>query len=270
MDSIYLDENLKLSSTQPLESARNVILGVPADYTQTNRVGARYAPLEIRRQFLELEKEWEMLSFHDLGDVIPHLGDMKKTCERVSAVVSEATEKTSARLILLGGEHTITYGAVKALKPEVFVQFDAHMDLKDEYLSQKFCHATVARRVAELGLKTVQVGVRSASLEEREYAKKEGVKQFLGEDASKLLKTVKDRKTYVSVDLDVLDPSYAPGVGNPEPSGLSLNTLMILIDTLTEGCRVVGLDLVEACPHYDNGIACLTAAHIMVGLMAKR
>lgn len=270
MDSLYLDGNLKLAGTHSLKEARNIILGVPADYTQSNRVGARYAPLEIRRQFLELEKEWDRISFHDLGDVEPVLGDMKATCKRLAEVLSEVKSDSSATPIILGGEHTITYGAVKALKPDVVVFLDAHMDLKDEYLSQPFCHATVARRIRELGVGLVQVGVRTAASEEREYASKEGVLELSCEDARKLASKIKGRRAYVSVDLDVLDPSVAPGVGNPEPSGMSFNTLSSLIHTASESCRVAGFDFVEACPTYDAGLSCLAAAKLTLEILEGR
>jgi agmatinase len=159
---------------------------------------------------------------------------------------------------------------VKALKPDVVLWFDAHADLKDEYLSQPFCHATVARKVRELGVGLIQVGVRSENPEERDFAGRKGVLRFGFEDGKKLLSRIRGKKLYVSVDLDVLDPSVAPGVGNPEPSGASLNTLLSLIDTVSKGCGLVGFDVVEACPLYDGGLACLAAAKIILNILERR
>ncbi|MFH1788345.1 MAG: agmatinase [Candidatus Altiarchaeota archaeon] len=267
MDSLHLDKNMRLEGNAALNDARHAILGVPADYTQTNRVGARYAPLEIRKNFLELDKEWDRISYYDLGNVWPVLGDMKATCGRVAEVLTQLKSESHATPIILGGEHTITYGAVKALQPEVVVWFDAHADLNDKYLGQPFCHATVARRIMELGVKLVQVGVRTKSFEEKEYSEKERVIQVSAEDAKPVLKKLKGKRVYVSVDLDVLDPSIVPGVGNPEPDGISLNTLLSLIDTLREACKPVGFDIVEACPNFDQGLACLSAAAILKSIL---
>lgn len=267
MESLYLDDNLKLAPTHELSKARHAILGVPCDFTQTSRVGSRAAPLEIRKAFLELEKDWERVSFHDVGNLVPVLGDMKATCERESEVVSELMRDSGACLILLGGEHTVSYGAVAALEPSVVVQFDAHMDLKDEYLGQSFCHASVARRIHELGVDLVQLGVRSFSPDESEYAKDNGVSLIKSGGTKELAKKVGGKRVYVSVDLDVLDPSFAPGVGNPEPGGLSFNTLTSFIDTVKKRSDVVGLDLVEACPTYDTGLTCINAARIMLDFM---
>ena len=258
-----MDGNLKLEGNAGIADAKQFILGVPADYTQTYRVGARYAPLEIRKTFIELDKDWEKISFTDLGNIHPVIGDMEKTCGRLEEVLLEATSESKAAPVILGGEHTITYGAVKALKPEYVVWFDAHADLNDTYMGQRFCHATVARRIRELGANLVQVGVRTKSREEKEYSERERVIQVSAQEAAPALMKLKGRRVYVSVDLDVLDPSIAPGVGNPEPGGISLNTLLSLIDTLGGACKPAGLDIVEACPNHDQGLACLCAAAIL-------
>lgn len=270
MDSLHLDKNLRLEGNACLKDARHVILGVPADYTQTNRVGARYGPLEIRKNFLELEKDWDKISFHDLGDVEPVLGDMNATCKRVAEVLTELKSESIATPIILGGEHTITYGAVKALQPETVVWFDAHADLKDEYMSQRFCHASVARRIRELGIEVIQVGVRTQSPEEKIFAEKEGVTQLSSDAKEEIIEKIRDKKVYVSVDLDVLDPSIAPGVGNPEPSGLSLNTLLSLIDSVGVNCQIIGYDLVEACPSFDEGLTSLCAANILQNTLQEK
>ncbi|MFH1836159.1 MAG: agmatinase [Methanobacteriota archaeon] len=271
MESLYLDANLRLESTHPLADANHAILGVPADYTQTSRVGARHGPLEIRRAFLEIEKNWDEISFHDLGNLVPVLGDMRKTCERLATLLSEVKAESKAIPILLGGEHTISWGAVKTLKPEVVVWLDAHADVRDEYLNQKFCHASVARRILEdFNLELIQVGVRSKSKDEEAYGEKEGVQQLNADDIKEIKNKIRDKKIYVSTDLDVLDPSIAPGVGNPEPGGLSFNTLTSLYHTILESSTVVGADLVEACPELDHGQTATITANLLLQILTSK
>ena len=172
--------------------------------------------------------------------------------------------------VTLGGEHTITYSLVKAInavEPVRVVWLDAHADLKDDYLGQKWCHATVARRIRELGVEVTQAGVRSASLDEGEYAESDGVTQ----SSLNELMDLKGERVYVTVDLDVLDPGCAPGVGNPEPGGLSFNTLKNVITTLARENEVAGFDLVELVPVYDaGGVTAAAAAKLALEFMEKR
>jgi agmatinase len=183
------------------------------------------------------------------------------------------------RPILLGGEHTITYGCVQELKDTLVISFDAHMDLRDEYLGSRLSHATFMRRLSEkLGSdRIIMVGVRALSREELDFAQKTGLEYITSQDIRRLgHKSIADRlkerltsfsKTYVTLDMDVLDPAYAGGVGNPVPEGISPTTV---IDILQEICdqRVVGFDVVEVAPPYDFGVTALLASHIIFNMIA--
>jgi len=275
MDSLYLDRNLVLESTCGLEDADYVLLGAPFDSTSTYRPGSRFAPLEVRREFLELDKEAGGrsvydLKFHDLGNVAVVPGNAAETVRRVGEVVAGVLEANSgASLITLGGEHLMTYPVVKSLggKVEVVLQFDAHADLREDYMGESLSHGCVGRRIAELGTTLTQYGVRSTTTEEDEYIKENRILSLNPrEDFSRILKAVKGRETYITVDMDVLDPKETSGVGNPQPGGLSFNTLESNIIKAKRGCRVAGFDIMEASPIYDR-TASLYAAKLLSAYM---
>jgi len=173
------------------------------------------------------------------------------------------------RPILLGGEHTITAGAVKSLirfYPDLVVlQLDAHTDFRDEYLGEKVCHATVMRRVSEiLGPdRLVRLGIRSGTREELAGTGLELPLGFQGgmRDIEAAAKAIPDgAPLYVTVDLDVFDPSLVPGVGNPEPEGLTYREFIQLARALIWK-KIVGFDVVELAPHYDpTGVSAVVAA----------
>ncbi len=266
-----------LGCFKPYEEALVVLFGVPFDATSTYRAGARFAPLAIREASLNMEsfslkrlRDACSLSFCDLGDLDIIPGDAVKTFQRLSAVVSELVSNGKKPLVL-GGEHTLTLNVVECLGGVAVIQFDAHMDLRDEYASQKICHATVARRIHERGHPLLQVGVRACSKEEYDYAKENGImiipsheiRLSLGRAIS-CIKEFQEKysSVYVTVDLDVLDPAFAPEVGNPEPDGLTISELLSLIEV----CRnVAGGDIVELTP--SGGFTAFTAAKIAMELL---
>ncbi|MBS7287278.1 MAG: agmatinase [Candidatus Freyarchaeota archaeon] len=254
-----------------------VIIGVPFDATSTYKPGARFAPSSLR------EASWNMESFSikrmldacslrfcDIGDLDVVPGDVNQTLQRLKLVVSEVTNDGKKPLIL-GGEHTLTLSAVECLRDIGVIQFDAHMDLRDDYACQRICHATVARRICEAGIPLIQVGVRACSRDEYDYTKESGVALVPAHEVHRSLSDAASRirdfqeehgRIYVSVDLDVLDPAFAPEVGNPEPGGLTTVELLSLI----EECRnVAGGDVVELVP--SGGFTAFTAARIAIELM---
>lgn len=266
-----------LGCSKPYSEALVVIIGVPFDATSTYKPGARFAPSALR------EASWNMESFSikrmldacslrfcDLGDLDVVPGDVNQTLQRLKLVVSEVINDGKKPLII-GGEHTLTLSAVECLRDVGVIQFDAHMDLRDDYACQKLCHATVARRMREAGVPLIQVGVRACSKEEYEYTKEGGVDLVTAYEVHRSLNDVASRirefqeeheRIYVTVDLDVLDPAFAPEVGNPEPGGLTTMELLSLI----EECRnTVGGDIVELVP--SGGITAFTAARIAIELM---
>jgi len=274
-------------SQSPFATSTFVVLGVPFDSTSTYRPGSRFAPYAIREASINIEGySWRYgvdvgeVKVHDLGDLLVALGDIRETISRVERVV-RALRGAGKLPILLGGEHTITYGAVRGLGGAAIVCFDAHLDMRDEYpQGVRLSHATFMRRLIEdYGPDSVvMVGVRAACREEVEYARREGVevitsRECLREGPSRVAERVRGRveghdKVYISVDIDVLDPSYAPGVANPEPMGLSLEGVLEVLSPILDG-RVVGLDVVEVCPPYDNGLAAIHAAKLLFEELAS-
>ncbi|MDW8033920.1 MAG: agmatinase [Nitrososphaerota archaeon] len=248
------------------------IVGVPFDGTTSFRPGSRFGPASIRL----FSTEAETLSLEDLVDLekipVSDLGDVAVTfsldevLNRVETVCRELFEDSKIP-VLLGGEHTITLGAVRALKPELLVCFDAHFDYRDEYpQGVRVSHATVMRRISEDICRVVHVGVRATCREEVEYARSKSFltsKQVLEgfQKAYEALKSIVEEaeSLYISIDLDVLDPAYAPGVGNPEACGLSTSTLLNLLENSITS-RLIGIDLVELNPLLDFGGSSTAAA----------
>jgi agmatinase len=268
------------------EESNYAILGVPFDATSTYRSGAKFAPLAIREASLNIETysfrsniDLEDLKIHDLGDL--HVtGEVDETLNRLGKVAKEllAAEKLP---VFLGGEHTITLGVLRAIgKEAAVVSFDAHLDLRNQYMGLKTSHTTFMRRIHEQirPVRIVEIGTRAVCKEELEYAKKSDIHfitsyQILKDGFRKTSSTIKDLladvgKFYLTIDMDVLDPAFAPGVQNPEPDGLSMN---ILLNILCEACdyRVAALDLVEVAPNYNNGTTAIQAAKILFELLCS-
>lgn len=259
------------------EESDYVILGVPFDATGTYRTGARFAPLAIREASLNIETysfrsgvDIEDLKIHDLGDL--HVaGEVEETLKRLEKVARELLE-TRKLTVFIGGEHTITLGIMRAVgKNTAIVSFDAHLDLRNEYLDVTTSHTTFMRRIHEQlrPIRIIEIGTRAVCREELEYAKKSGIHfitnhQIFTDGVEKTLRTIKKqlanvKRTYLTIDMDVLDPAFAPGVQNPEPDGLTINTFLNLLCGLCDQ-RVTALDLVEVAPNYDNGTTAIQAA----------
>ncbi|MCX8162373.1 MAG: agmatinase [Candidatus Bathyarchaeota archaeon] len=280
----YIDLYVKpskpmLGSKRRFDEARYIILGVPFDGTSTFRSGSRFTPSAIRVVIDGLETysirsgiDFEDVMFCDIGDLHESLS-AEEVVRMVKLVVSEIAGYGKIPVII-GGEHTLTLGAVEAL-PEIQVVFlDAHFDLRDEYLDSRLCHATVARRVTELGnvKSTLHIGVRAPSKEEYIFASSRGIPYVTTLDlkrGSERVKSMIDSKLdrekplYISIDMDVLDPAYAPSVANPEPDGIDTGMLIDIIGYLAS-YRVAGLDIVEATPVYDNGLTIIQASKILI------
>jgi agmatinase len=261
-----------------------VVVGVPFDATSTYRSGSRFAPLAIRESSLNIETysfrtgiDLRELKLHDTGDL--HVtGNIDETMRRLKLVTGEVVKKGKTP-VLIGGEHTITLGAMRGmLKDSVVLCFDAHLDLRDTYLDHNVCHATVMRRINEAvkPSKIIEVGTHAVCKEEIEYAKEQGVtyitshkimKVGVKEVAKEINNILADYRVYLTVDLDVLDPAFAPAVQNPEPEGLSTHTLL---DLLSKVCsdRVAAFDVVEVTPHYDSGITAIQAAKIIFEILS--
>lgn len=279
---LYVSHSAIFSGHQsPFEQSDYIIVGIPFDITSTYRTGARFAPLAIREASLNIETysfrsnlDIEDLKIHDLGDL--HVSnDVEKTLKRLEYTVKDLlkSKKTPA---LIGGEHTSTLGAIRGIggKDTAVISLDAHLDLRNRYMDLATSHTTFIRRLNEQvkPKKIVEVGTRAVCKEELEYAKKAEIQYFTTKQIRKngleaTVKTVKEtvencKRTYLTIDMDVLDPAFAPAVQNPEPDGLSIQTLLDLICNFCDS-RLVGLDLVEVTPLYDNGVTAIQAAKIL-------
>ena len=276
MVSLYLNRNLTLESSCGLEDAEYVLLGVPFDCTSTYRPGSRFAPLEVRKELLELEKDsggrnFFDLKFCDAGNVDVVYGNAAKTLDIVEEVVSDILAANGkARLITLGGEHLISLPVVKALSKReklTVVSVDAHLDLKDDYVGERLSHSSVMRRISEEGVSVVELGVRTFDNSELDYAKKKEV-MFCGTDEKEIARIISGIRgdVYLSIDFDALDPGIAPGVGNPEPGGLAFQKLEGIVGKLRK--KTIALDLTEVCPPYDHsGATSVAAARILLDYM---
>ncbi len=265
---------------KPLKEANYVVLGVPFDSTSTYRSGSRFAPTAIREASLNIETysfrseiALEELNIHDAGDLHTSL-NVDETLKRLRLSTRDIFT-VAKKPVLIGGEHTLTLGSVGGFDGETaIVVFDAHLDLRDEYSGKRVCHTTFMRRVFEETKvqKVICVGTRAVCQEELEYAEKAGMRFFTShevmrrgaEDISKDIRSLLDNyeAVYLSIDMDVLDPAFAPAVQNPEPDGLDIRLLLDLLCNVCDS-RVVGFDVTEVTPHYDMGVTAIQAAKVL-------
>ena len=285
---LYISHSTVFSGYQkPFEQADYIIFGVPFDLTSTYRTGARFAPLAIREASLNIETysfrsniDIEDIKTHDLGD--HHISNnIETTLKRLEGIVKDLL-KAKKMPILIGGEHTITLGAMRGVggKDTAVISLDAHLDLRNEYMDLTTSHTTFMRRLNEQvkPKKLVEVGTRAVCREELDYAKEGGIQYFttkemreIGLEAtiSAVKKVVQNcKRIYLTVDMDVLDPAFAPAVQNPEPDGLSVQDLLNLVSNLCDS-RIVGLDLAEVTPPYDMGVTAIQAAKILFEALCR-
>lgn len=272
--------------SKPLDESRYVVLGVPYDHTSTYRAGSRFAPRAIRDASLNIETyslrtgiDIENVPIHDAGDL--HVVDnVSETLDRLTKVTKDILS-VGKMPVIIGGEHTITQGPVRSLpKPVGVISFDAHGDLRDEYGGGKLSHATVLRRITEIvGADNVLVcGVRALCKEEVDFIAQRKIEKMtpweireLGlAKATERVKTFtrKFEHTYLTIDTDVLDPAFAPGVSNPEFDGLTPEELITLTTAVADE-KMIGFDLVEVCPNYDSGATAVAAARLIFEVIAK-
>ncbi len=260
-----------IGSDKSFEEAAYAVFGAPFDGTASYRPGSRFAPLALRiaSEYLELPEEHK-ISVCDLGDLHP-TSSIEVMLKRVGEAVKRISESDKVPVIL-GGEHTITLASASKLeKLGGLVIFDAHLDLRAEFMDTKVNHTTWLRRLIEnnnVG-RVIIVGARAYTEEEKMFARKNEIQLissleiYLNFKASvkKLEALTSDlNNLYLSIDLDVLDPAYAPGVSNPEPGGISSTQLYELVKLVSRR-TLTGLDLVEVNPLFDNGSAVAAAVY---------
>ncbi|ADH60902.1 agmatinase [Thermoanaerobacter mathranii subsp. mathranii str. A3] len=260
------------------EKANVVIVGLPMDYTVSFKAGSRFGPASIRQASYGLEcysvyldRRLEDKKYYDLGDLVLPYGNVEKSLDLISKT-TENILKSEKKGIFLGGEHLVTYGILKEYLKKygdnlVILHFDAHTDLREEFFGEPYSHATVMKRVWDIanGAKMYSFGIRSGEKEEFEFAKK-NIHMFLYdvvEPLKKLINDIKDYPIYISLDIDVIDPAFAPGTGTPEPGGITTKEALEVIHILKD-LNVVGMDLVEVSPSHDiAGITSILAAKII-------
>jgi len=268
----------------PNENSKPVatIFGVPFDSTHSYKPGCRFGPDAIRDAFNNIEifqpefgVDLEVEAISDLGNT-KHTVVAAEMLQMVKNVTSEL-KKQDKQIIILGGEHLITLGSFTCFPKDTgYVVFDAHYDLRDQYADTKLSHAAYLRRIVEeRGPENiVHVGARAFVKEELAFLKEHNIatvsdKEISNGNGPKLLKDITSTfdRVYLSVDLDVLDPAFAPGVGNPEAVGISSRELYDLITTL-QNKKIVAADMVELNPTYDNGSTASMAAKMIATIIA--
>ena len=271
------------------EKSKYVIFGVPFDTTSTYRTGARFGPNAIRQASLNIETysfrsgiDVEDLALYDAGDL--HVStDAKKTNDMTKLVVEDILA-VGKMPVALGGEHTITLGIAKGLgakaKKTAFVSFDAHLDLRQEFLGLTLSHTTFMQLISEQvkPAKIFEVGTRSVCKEELAYAKKAGVEfftsqQIIKQGSEQIVKQLKEKlapyeNVYLTVDMDILDPAFAPAVQNPEAEGINTTALLDIVCALCDK-RVIGFDVLEIAPTYDQGVSAIVAARVLFEMLCQ-
>ena len=260
------------------------IIGVPFDSTSSYHVGSRYGPLVIREASFNFEHFDVILDssldcvFYDFGDLNIINGNCKKTCDLLEVCVGDLCDKNIKPLIL-GGEHSVSLGSLRAIADNetsgdlsniTIVHMDAHRDIIDSFETEKEAHTTVMRRAFELNPKQlIQIGIRSSSSSEEDFVSENcKITSFLADECLNNLDNVLDTlkeingSIYISIDLDVLDPSFAPGVGNPVPCGLSPNDISKILKILTNK-DIIGFDLVETGTSQLGDITAINASKIV-------
>ena len=254
-----------------------VLFGAPFDSTTSYRPGTRFGSSAIRRESYGIEcyspyqdKDLEDTKVMDCGDLELCFGNTKKALAQIEEQAKEILDN-SAIPFMLGGEHLVTLGAFRAVLekyPDIhIIHFDAHADLREEYLGEQLSHASVIRRCWDLVVdeRIYQFGIRSGDREEFYWAKEHvTMKKFDFEGLEEVLEKLEGMPIYFTLDLDVLDPSVFPGTGTPEPGGVTFDALRKAAEKVCSRANVVACDVNELSPHYDpSGISTAAACKIV-------
>ncbi|MGN1417541.1 MAG: agmatinase [Oscillospiraceae bacterium] len=257
------EKNVFIGCDSDYDSAGIVIFGAPFDSTTSYRPGTRFGSSAIRRESFGIEtyslkqdRDITDYNIFDSGDIELCFGSPERALDDIEERAAEILHDGKLPF-MLGGEHLVTLGAVRAVKKKYddlyIIQLDAHADLRDDYLGQKLSHACVMRRCHELvgDGHIFQFGIRSGDRNEFVFAKEHTVMNPHTLDGmERLADTLAGKNVYLTIDMDVLDPSEFPGTGTPEAGGVSYNTLLDALFTL-KGLNITGIDINELSPHYD-------------------
>jgi len=261
-----------MGSIDDFKSAKIVLRGYPYDGTCSYKPGSRFAPNEIRAHSEGVETysplfdiDIEDIKFFDDLDLEFPFGNRDKVLAMIEEDVSNYLVENKI-IFSIGGEHLISLPIIKSYVNKfsdlMVLQFDAHMDLRESYLGEKLSHATVMKRVLDF-LSTdnfYQFGIRSGTKEEYCFSKE---KCFLKGSVSQIVEKLKSKPVYISIDMDILDPSVFSGTGTPEPGGWQFNKLISELSYL-KGLNIVGVDFVELSPNYDlSSVSTITAVKLI-------
>ena len=275
-NSIFLNRNF-LGCEANFLDANIIIFGAPFDGTTTFRPGARFAPSQMRMESIGIETyspyfDIDLTDFniHDAGDLDLPFGEKEKVLDIIGHTVHDIF-KLGKKPLMIGGEHLISLPAInEAYKkyPDLnVIHFDAHTDLREDYLGEPLSHSTVIRRVWDfLGDNRIwQFGIRSGTREEFYWAK-EGHTYLNPHNFGNLkyiVSNIASKPVYLTLDLDVLDPSIFPGTGTPEAGGVSFRGLIEALKDVSI-LNIIGADIVELSPHYDHsGVSTAVACKVL-------
>lgn len=270
----FLDRNW-MGQNLDYESSEIVMLGMPFDGTVSYRSGSRFGPEMIRLASWGLEtyspyfkRDLEDVNFHDIGDLEFPLGNTQKSLDLIKENV-EQIYSDKKKVFGVGGEHLVTWPVIQAVSKFydnlAVVHFDAHTDLRKEYLGEDLSHSAVLYHIGSLiGFKNIkQIGIRSGMKEEFDLMDKYNTRVDFPEQLSQLV----NKNVFVTVDLDVLDPSIMSGTGTPEAGGMNFNELLCWFEKLKD-LNIIGADVVELAPHYDvSGVSTAVATKVIRELL---
>lgn len=259
--------NVFIATNSTYEDSKAVIYGMPMDFTASFRPGSRFGPARIREVSLGLEeyspyldRHLEEVNYFDAGDIPLPFGNAQKSINIIEEFVDKLVADGKFPLGL-GGEHLVSWPVIKALHKKypdlVIIHIDAHADLREHYEGEPLSHSTPIRKACELlGPENIySFGIRSGMREEFQYAHDSGMymaKFDVAEPLKQVLPTLVGRNVYVTIDIDVLDPSAAPGTGTAEAGGITSKELLHAIHLIADtNFNIVGADLVEVAPAYD-------------------
>lgn len=288
----------RLPRLDEVSEADIAIVGIPFDAGVSYRSGARFGPTHIRESSRLLRpynpaqdaSPFALAQVVDAGDIAANPFDIVEAVEQIGAGMDELLAK-KIKPVVLGGDHTIAYPIIKSLNkiygPVTVIHFDAHLDTWDTYFGAPLTHGTPFRRASEDGLldmsSCVHVGIRGPLYTDQDLTDDTALGFQVITAASldtigtagvieKIAKRVGNKPVYVSIDVDVMDPAFAPGTGTPEMGGLSSREMLTLIRSLDQ-LNLVGADIVEVSPQYDNaqitGIAAANLAYELITILAR-
>lgn len=276
----HFERNLSVfqSCDNTYEESNVVIFSSPMDATCSFRPGTRFAGPAIRQDSIGLE--WYSPYFDmdlkdvktcDIGDLDLPMGDVEKDLDEISRVTKLILDDNK-KTMMIGGEHLVTLGTIREYVkkyPDLhIIHFDAHTDLREEFLGRELSHATVLRKCYDLlgDGRIYQFGIRSGDSSEFKWAS-EGhthLRKFDLVGLDKCIEELKDKPVYITIDLDVLDPSVFPGTGTPEAGGITYKELQQAILDMRGLHNIVGADMVELSPHYDqSGVSTAVACKVL-------